>query len=209
MKTPVLALALAASTLLPAHALLATDAAQILNPALIDFEAYDGFLTTGLEALGGGVTFNGDAGSELGAFIRDLGDNGAWGAGKRFAAGGFNGELRFLFDATTAGGGAFVSHFATGGLPFAVAVAAYGLGGEVLETHTVAVSTAFDSYNEGLFVGITRAQADIRALSFKSTSMVLDDFSHSAPVPEASTTAMLLGGLGSVGLLMRRRQPRR
>ena len=35
---------------------------------------YDGLITTGPEALGGGITFFGDAGSELGANIRDLGD---------------------------------------------------------------------------------------------------------------------------------------
>jgi hypothetical protein len=207
-KTALVVLALTASAWLPAQAALATDAAQIANPALtFDFDGYDGFITNGPEALGGGVTFNGDEGSELGAYIRDLGDNGAWGAGKVFAAGGFNGELRFLFDTTMRGAGGFVSHFATGGLPFAVAVTAYGLGGEVLETHTVPVSGAFDSYNEGLFLGITRAQADIRALSFKGTSVVLDDLRVSA-VPEPGTTAMLLAGLGAMGLLMRRRQPR-
>ena len=208
-KIALTVLALTASAWLPAQAALATDAAQIANPTLIDFNAYDGLLTTGPEALGGGVTFNGDAGTELGAFIRDLGDNGAWGAGKVFAAGGFVGELRFQFAHAISGAGGFVNHFATGGLPFAVAVTAYGLGGQVLETHTVPVDTGFDSFNEGLFVGIARASADIGALSFKGGGVVLDDFIHSAPVPEPGTTAMLLAGLGAVGLLMRRRPPRR
>lgn len=206
-KTSLIVLALTASAWLPAHAGLATDAAQIANPMRIDFDSYDGLLTTGPEALGHGVTFNGDEGSELGANIRDLGDNGAWGAGRLFAAGGFNGELRFLFDATTGGAGAFVNHYATGGLPFAVAVTAYGNAGNVLETYTVPVSTAFDSWNEGLFIGITRAQGDIRAMSFKGTGVVLDDL-HITAVPEPGTTAMLLAGLGAVGLLARRRLPR-
>jgi hypothetical protein len=207
-KTLLIAVALAAGTTLPAHAVLATDAAQIADARLIDFDGYDGLSTTGPEALGGRVTFNGDAGSELGAFVRDLGDNGAWGAGKRFAAGGFNGELRFLFDGRTLGAGAFVNHFAGAGLPFAVAVTAYGIGGEVLETHTVTVDSAFDSYNDGLFVGIARAQRDIHALAFKGSGVVLDDFAHSLPVPEAGTTAMMLAGLGMAGLLLRRRPPR-
>jgi hypothetical protein len=207
--TPLLA-ALALAATLPAHAALTNDVGAIGAPVqTVDFEAFDGLLTTGPEALGGGVTFNGDAGTELGAFIRDLGDNGAWGAGKVFAAGGFVGELRFHFANAISGAGGFVNHFSTGGLPFAVAVTAYGLGGQVLETHTVPVSTGFDSYNEGLFVGITRNVADIGALSFKGGGVVLDDFSHSAPIPEPGTTAMLLAGLGAVGLLMRRRKPRR
>jgi hypothetical protein len=204
--TAQLVLALTAGAWLPAQAALIGDPTQIANPALIDFDAYDGLITTGPEALGAGVTFNGDAGSELGANIRDLGDNGAWGAGRMFAAGGFNGELRFLFETPTRGAGAFVNHFATGGLPFAVAVTAYGVAGDVLETHTVPVSTAFDSFNEGLFMGISRAQGDIRALSFKGTSVVLDDLRVSA-VPEPGTAAMMLAGVGAVGLLMRRRRP--
>jgi len=207
LKTALAILALTTSAWLPAHAALATDAAQIAHPTLIDFDSYDGLLTTGPEALGHGITFHGDAGSELGAFIRDLGDNGAWGAGKVFAAGGFNGELRFLFDTASRGAGAFVNHFATAGLPFAVVVTAYGIAGNVLETYTVPASTAFDSYNEGLFIGITRAQADIRALSFKGTGVVLDDL-HVTAVPEPGTMAMLLAGVGAVGLLARRRLPR-
>lgn len=207
LKTALTVLALTASAWLPAQAALATDAAQIVHPVLIDFDSFDGLLTTGPQALGSGITFNGDAGSELGAYVRDLGDNGAWGAGKVFAAGGFNGELRFLFDTASRGAGAFVNHFAGGGLPFAIAVTAYGIAGNVLETHTVPVGTAFDSYNEGLFLGISRGQADIRALSFKGTGVVLDDLRVSA-VPEPGTAAMLLAGVGAVGLLMRRRTPR-
>jgi hypothetical protein len=208
-KTLLIAAALAAAgATLPAHAVLATDAAQIGSAALIDFDGYDGLRTTGPAALSRRVTFNGDAGSELGAFVRDLGDNGAWGAGRRFAAGGFNGELRFLFDGTTRAAGGFVNHYAGAGLPFALAVTAYGRGGEVLETHTVTVDSAFDSYNEGLFVGIARAQRDIQALAFKGSSVVLDDFVHSLPVPEGDRAAMLLAGLGVIGLLLRRRPPR-
>jgi len=207
-KTSLLALALAAVASLPAHALLANDVSQIAMPTTIDFNGYDGFMTTGPEPLGGGVTFNGDDGTELGAFIRDVGDNGAWGAGKVFAAGGFVGELRFLFEQTTRGAGAFVNHYSTGGLPFAVAVTAYGVGGQVLETHTVPVMTDILSYNEGLFVGIARSQGDIHALSFKGVGVVADDFSFSAPVPEPGTWAMMFAGLGVVGWLGRRRTQR-
>lgn len=211
-KTSLIVLALTASAWLPAQAALATDAAQILDPTLIDFDSYDGLITTGPEALGGGITFFGDAGSELGANIRDLGDNGVWGVGRMFAAGGFDSavmfpELRFQFDGTRRGAGAYVNHFASVGMPFAVAVTAFGMAGQVLETYTVPVATGVDGYNAGLFIGITRSQADIHALSFRGTGVVLDDL-HVTAVPEPGTTAMLLAGLGAVGLLARRRLPR-
>ena len=53
---------------------------------VIDFEAYDDFLTMGPELMAPGVVFTGDAGSILGAYIADLGGNGLWGAGSHFAA---------------------------------------------------------------------------------------------------------------------------
>ena len=56
-KTSLIVLALTASAWLPAQAALATDAEQILTPTLIDFDSYDGLITTGPEALGGGITF--------------------------------------------------------------------------------------------------------------------------------------------------------
>lgn len=209
-KTSLIVLALTASAWLPAHAALATDSAQILNATLIDFNGYDGLITTGPEALGGGITFSGTTGSELGANIRDLGDNGAWGAGRMFAAGGFDSavmfpELRFQFDGTRRGGGAYVNHFGTVGMPFAVSVTAFGMAGEVLESYTVPVSTGFDSYNEGPFIGITRTQGDIHALSFRGTGVVLDDL-HVTAVPEPGTWALLLLGLASVGYLGARRR---
>jgi hypothetical protein len=209
-KTSLIVLALTASAWMPAHAALATDSAQILDPTLIDFNSYDGLITTGPEALGGGITFFGDAGSELGANIRDLGDNGAWGAGRMFAAGGFDSavmfpELRFQFDGTRRGAGAYVNHFASVGMPFAVAVTAFDMAGQVLESYTVPVSTGIDSYNEGPFIGITRSQGDIHALSFRGTGVVLDDLRVSA-VPEPGTWALMLAGVaGLAGLRARRK----
>jgi hypothetical protein len=205
MKLKLAALALAFAAALPAHAALTNNAADIGNTIVVDFNDYDGFLTTGPETVAPGVIFTGDEGSELGAFIRDLGSNGTWGADTPFVAGGAIGELRFTFAELTTGAGALVNHFAMNDFPFSVVVSAYGDNNQIIETYTLAINTAEDSYNEGLFLGITRDVADIRSISFKGNGVVLDNLAVAAPVPEPETYAMLLAGLGLIGMAARRR----
>jgi len=212
MKLQLLAVALAATAAttltLPAHAVLVNNAAALGATSLVDFEAYDGLLTSGPVAVAADVAFTGDDGSELGAYIRDLNDNGAWGVGNHFAASGFVGELRFTFNGLSSGAGAFVNHFALDVLPFSMVVSAYGDNNQIIETHTMMVDTAFDSYNEGVFLGIQRASADIRSISFKGVGVVVHNFAYSSPVPETGTWALMLAGLAGVGFLRTRQAAR-
>jgi len=208
MKFKTLTAALALAALLPAHAALTNNAGDITGN-VVDFEAFDGLMTTGPEMVAPGLIFTGDSGSVLGANIAVLGENGIWGAGNLFAASDFVGELRFTFSGNqvSQGAGALVNHFAQSPLPFSLVVSAYGANNQIIETHTVAVDTAEDSLNEGMFLGIVRPTADIRSISFKGNAVVLDNLSFTTPVPEASTWAMMLAGLLSVGFVgMRQRK---
>jgi hypothetical protein len=210
MKTSMLLAALTLAAALPAHAAVTFDVDNLGAPVeTIDFEAFDGLITTGPEAVASTVTFSGGEGSVLGAFIADLGDNGLWGAGNLFAASSSIGELRFTFNdgLLSSGAGAVVNHFALSPLLFSVQVSAFGATNELLETYTMVIDTAADSLNQGLFLGIVRDQADIRSISYRaSNGMVLDDFSFTTPVPEPGTYALLLAGLAAVGFVARRRR---
>ena len=204
------ALGLASAALLPAHAMLVNDASQIALPSVVaDFEGFDGLLSTGPVLVGPGVTFTGDAGSELGANNRDLGENGLWGGfGNHFAAGANVGELRFTFGQLSSGAGAFVNHYALSALPLGLVISVYGDNNQIIETHAVTVATDINGYDEGVFLGITRANADIRSISFKGLGVVVDNVTVTTAVPEPQTYALLLAGLALVGAAAkRRRQP--
>jgi hypothetical protein len=141
--------------------------------------------------------------------VWSLGDNGIWSLGKEFA--GANSPVSALAITFTpgtfvSGVGAYINQFlpaVTSGT--VVTLTALDADGFILESHGISVSTP-DGVNEGPFLGIARAQADIAAFVVSGAYVVMDDLVYSNPVPEPGTWAMLGTGLALMGFGLSRRR---
>lgn len=184
-----------------------------ISGSVITFNDFDNLLTIGPLDVGAGagndVLFTSAQFARVGADAQDLGDNGLWGA--RFAPtptgdGNFiasqfvarRGELGFTFATPVASVGAFINQFqAAGSTANSLRVLAYDQDGNELESFNYSIDTAFDSYNEGKFLGFTRAQADIYGFGIADGTFTMDDLTYAtAPVPEPGTWALMMAGFG-------------
>jgi PEP-CTERM motif len=184
-----------------------------ITGSVINFNDFDNLVTIGPLDVGAGagddVVFTSAANARVGADSQDLAFNGLWGA--RFAPtptgdGNFlasefvarRGELGFTFATPVASVGAFINQFqATGTTANSLRVLAYDQYGNELESFNYSVDTAFDSYNEGKFLGFQRTQADIYGFGVADGTFVMDDLTYAtAPVPEPGTWALMMAGFG-------------
>lgn len=198
---------------------------------LITFDGYDGLLyetaayPTGLylDSDRDVLLTTSNGGAVVGAFEQDLAGNGLWGA--RFAStptgsGNFLSAITTLtFSFGADGPQARVGAFFNLSQPFSgpkantITLEALDASNVVLETVTFSVDSASDGYNEGVFAGFYRNQADIENFRVSFTgggSLVMDELHLSfVPVPEPGTYALLASGLGLVGWVARRRRQAR
>jgi len=169
---------------------------------------------------------NSGLGAVLGQGDYDLGRNGALGGDAVYAGlDSLTGYMDFrLTGGPVAQFGAWVNYM--GGLQFdgedgnvAPFIAALGASGEVLESWDLSrrgsISTP-DGFNQFAFRGISRDSADIYGLRLGNAFIVAAGSADGglpaapvAPVPEPSTYALMLAGLGVVAWQARRRKQAR
>ncbi len=225
---PVVALLLAAAAGSAAADQIVADTNTIANPtAIVTFNQFDGLWTTGAVDVGpvaGQIIFSSVPFATVGAFAQDLVENGLWGARGTPDSGlvstptgdgnflssafvGGRGEVGFSFTTPVSSVGAFFNQYQVEGVANSMLLIAYDNAGNILESFTYSVDTAFDSYNEGKFLGFSRPTADIYGFGIADGTFVLDNLTVAA-IPEPGTTALMFAGLGLVGW-MARRQARR
>ena len=144
-----------------------------------------------------------------------LGDNGDWAGGKTFAGvdGGVaqNGSVASMsFDfsgLTVQAVGGFMNFDPGftfgGGFPLPLYIAAYDANGALLDSYELPLFTP-NGFNAGQFYGIALNAPVIAKFVIEGPYAVVDDLTFTTPVPEPSTYAMLLAGLGLLGLAARR-----
>lgn len=185
---------------------------------VITFNGFDGLITTGEVDVGSAeigmeVKLSSGPFAELGANNRDLGQNGAWGVfdlgtgvDGNFLASSFlgkRGELGFSFSTGVQHVGAYLNQFRAVGVNNALTLLAYDQYGNTLESFTFSIKTDVDGYNATQFLGFSRASADIYGFGVAGNSIVMDNLTLAVPEPESY--ALMLAGLGVLGLLSRRR----
>lgn len=221
MKLSTIAVAALMAATSVAQAAPITASSATFAGTVIDFNDFDGYILPQIDGgdlithldLGSGVTITTTAFSVVGQNAFDLDQNGLWtvvGNDNRdgnFVSTAFvkgKGEITFDFTAPVQQVGIFANQFQALGENNSLAVLAYDMNGNVLETFTVSIDTAWDGYDEGMFIGFSRASADIYGFGIADGSFVVDNLVFAIPEPE--TYAMLIAGLGLLGAAARRRQ---
>lgn len=182
---------------------------------VLNFENEDGHIfASGASYSFGGASFVADQQITVGQYAFDLGENGLWGGnGNHFLSFDNVGAMTLdvSFNGLKTKGFAFdFSAWQELGstTPATISVSYFDAANSLIGTHseTISPSLGWESYNLSLTSGYVSDSANIARVSITGDGVVLDNLTFTQAVPEPESYAMLLAGLGLMGVVARRRQ---
>ncbi|MDP3538855.1 MAG: PEP-CTERM sorting domain-containing protein [Azonexus sp.] len=205
---------LLAASAATAQAAVIVDRANVpANATVLDFESFDGMVIGSGSLNYNGLLISGNQQFTAGQNIADLGENGVWGAGNHFLSFDHLGSmtLDISFNGQTTKGFAFDYSIYEEDLDGSAFLTAryFDLSNNLIKSTKFIYSpfgaTTYDQFQSFGFVSNT---ANIARVSIVGDGVVLDNLTYTQPVPEPESYAMLLAGLGLMGLVARRRSKR-
>jgi hypothetical protein len=166
-------------------------------------------LPSGVVFTAGTAGTNSGLGAVLGTGGYGLGGNGSWNGVYFAGVDGPSNWMLFQFPSLVSAVSGFMNYGPGFGGPPTVEVLDSGMN--VLESYDLSIFAPISTpggNNAGAWRGIVRGSADIQYMRFVNSYIVVDDLTFGGrprgEVPEPSTAMLLAGGLGLLGLAVRR-----
>jgi hypothetical protein len=163
--------------------------------------------TTGPETVAPGITWSSDTSWSVYGWTNGYGfaGNGSWYGLSMIGSNSPTATMRIDFASAVSGVGAFLNYAAGYGDPATIAV--YDSSNSLIESYTLGFSTGGGT-NTGEFHGFSESSANISYMTLSGSYIGAADLQvvQAPAVPEPETYALMLGGLGALGFVARRRK---